>query len=125
MKPAKLGTDILAAVVSFYFLWQHQLIPGLAIHFGPPVLASALLVRFGDFAAEKNSAIGRYVAWHMTRTIEIVRFTGDIVMIFGAWLSSTGGDRGRTAHGAGSMGKWAVAAARAAAATVMIRLSLI
>ena len=83
--PAKLGTDILAAVVSLYFLWQHQLLLGLVIHFAPPVLASALLVRFGHFHAQKNSAFGRDVARHMTHTIEVVRLAGDIVMVFGAW----------------------------------------
>jgi cobalamin synthase len=83
--PAKLGTDILAAFASLYFLWQHQLLLGLAIHFAPPVLASALLVRFSHLDAQKNSALGRYVARHMTRTIELVRLAGDIVMVFGAW----------------------------------------
>jgi hypothetical protein len=83
--PAKLSVDILAAIVSLYFLWQHQLLLGLVIHFGPPVVASALLVRFGHFDAQKNSAFGGYVAQHMTRTVEVVRLAGDILMIFGAW----------------------------------------
>jgi hypothetical protein len=83
--PAKLGTDILAALASLHFLWRHQLLLGLAIHFAPPVLASAVLVRFGHFDAQKNSALGRYVAWHLTRIIEIIRLAGDIVMVFGAW----------------------------------------
>jgi hypothetical protein len=38
---AKLATDIAAAVISLYFLWQHQLVVGLAIHFIPPPIASA------------------------------------------------------------------------------------
>jgi hypothetical protein len=82
--PAKLGTDILA-VVSLYLLWQHQLVLGLTTHFAPQVLASALLVPFGDFEAQKKSAFGRYLARHMTGAIEATRFAGDVVMIFGAW----------------------------------------
>jgi hypothetical protein len=33
--PAKLGTDIAAAVVSLYFFWQHQLMLGLVTHVAP------------------------------------------------------------------------------------------
>jgi len=83
--PLKLGTDILAAVVSLSLLWQHQLILGLATHFAPPILTSALLVSFGSFETQKQSAFGRYLARHMTGAIEAIRFAGDVVMIFGAW----------------------------------------
>jgi hypothetical protein len=81
----KLATDILAAVISLHFLWQHQLILGLVVHFAPPVLASALLIAFVDFEPQKRSTFGRYVARHMTRAIESVRLAGDLIMIFGAW----------------------------------------
>jgi hypothetical protein len=86
--PAKLATDILAAIISLYFLWRHQLVIGLVTHFAPPIAASALLLRFGDFEHQKASALGRYVAWHMTRAIEALRLGGDIVMVFGAWFRS-------------------------------------
>jgi hypothetical protein len=83
--PLKLATDILASVVSLYFFWQHQLVPALALHFLPPIIASALLVRFGDLEQYRDSSLGRYVAHHMTRTIEGVRLFGDLVTIMGAW----------------------------------------
>lgn len=86
--PAKLGTDILAGIVSLFFLWQHQLALGLTIHFVPPIMASALLVSIGDFEAQKKSSLGRYVAAHMTRAVEAIRFTGDIAMALGAWIRS-------------------------------------
>jgi hypothetical protein len=83
--PAKLATDIIASLVSLYFFWRHRLIFGLAIHLAPPILASVLLVSFGDFEAQKKSAFGRYLALHMTRIVEISRIGGDVVTIFGAW----------------------------------------
>jgi len=83
--PAKLATDIATEFVSLYFLWQHQLALGLAAHFAPPILASALLLSFGDFEKQKSSRLGRYIAWHMTRAVEALRLFGDIVMVFGAW----------------------------------------
>ena len=84
--PLKLSTDILAAVVSLYFFWLHRLLPALALHFVPPLVASALLIRYADLAPLKESAFGRYVGRYMTRTIEGIRLFGDLVMILGAWI---------------------------------------
>src|SRR5262249_20359830 len=86
--PVKLAADIGAEIVSLYFLWEHQLLLGLATHFLPPIVASALLVPFGSLESQKNSRFGRYIAWHMTRALEATRFAGDIAMAFGAWLRS-------------------------------------
>ena len=84
--PAKLATDISAEIVSLYFLWQHELVLGLILHFVPPVVTSAVLVPFGNFEVQKHSRLGRYISWHMTRAIEAIRFAGDIVAVFGAWF---------------------------------------
>ena len=84
--PLKLGTDILAEVVSLYFLWRHQLIIGLITHFVPPILASVLLISLADFERQRSSPLGRYISWHMTRSMEGLRLGGDIVMAVGAWL---------------------------------------
>jgi hypothetical protein len=83
--PAKLATDGLASIVSLYFFWQHQLSIALALHFIPPVIASGLLVRYAALEQYRDSPFGRYVARHMTRTIEAVRLFGDLVTIMGAW----------------------------------------
>jgi hypothetical protein len=86
--PAKLATDISAAIISLYFLWRHQLALGLATHFLPPILVSALIMPLGNFEAQKNSRLGRYIANYMTRVVEAARLAGDIVMVFGAWFHS-------------------------------------
>jgi hypothetical protein len=86
--PLKLGTDIAAFVVSLFVFWQHRLIAGLLLHFAPPIIASALVIRFVDLGPQKNSRFGRYVARMMTRPIEGLRLAGDIVSVFGAWYHS-------------------------------------
>ncbi len=86
--PVKLAVDILTEPVSLYLLWRHELAVGLLTHFAPPILASALLISFGDFDKQKASPLGRYIAAHMTRAVEAVRLGGDIVMVFGAWYRS-------------------------------------
>ena len=83
--PLKLGADILSESVSLYFFWQHALLLGLATHFAPPIIASALLLAFGRFDRQKSSKLGRYISRHMTRSVEAARLAGDIVMILGAW----------------------------------------
>jgi hypothetical protein len=84
--PAKLVTDILAGLGSLYFFWEHELWLGLAAHLIPPIVASALLIRFADLEPLKASPLGRYVKVHMTRAVEGVRLLGDLIMVAGAWL---------------------------------------
>ena len=83
--PLKLTTDIVASVVSLYLLWQQMLAAGLLVHFIPPVIASALLLRYADLDRQAQSAFGRYIARHMTRTVEAIRFFGDLVTVLAAW----------------------------------------
>src|SRR5580704_13934270 len=86
--PAKLATDILTEPVSLYFFWRHDLWIGLATHFLPPIIASALVMRFVDLERLKASPLGRYVGRHMTRSVAAARMAGDLVMVAGAWLRS-------------------------------------
>ncbi|HLY79361.1 MAG TPA: hypothetical protein VKQ70_08310, partial [Caulobacteraceae bacterium] len=71
--PAKLAVDILTEPVSLYLFWRHELVIGLIAHFGPPIVASALVIAWADLSPLKASALGRYVDRHMTRTVEAAR----------------------------------------------------
>ena len=61
MHPAKLATDVLSAVVSLYFFWQHQLFIALLTHFVPPPVASTMVIRFADLEPYKSSRLGAYL----------------------------------------------------------------
>jgi hypothetical protein len=61
--PAKLGTDVAAAIVSFYFLWRHELILGLFLHFIPPSMASLVVMRYANY---KDTLLGAYILRYMT-----------------------------------------------------------
>jgi hypothetical protein len=89
--PAKLATDIAAAAVSLYFLWQHQLVVGLAIHFIPPPIASAAVLHFANLEPYKASAIGAYLARYMTPTAQATRLAGDLITVVAAWYQSPEG----------------------------------
>jgi hypothetical protein len=89
--PAKLATDIATAVVSLYFLWQHQFVVGLAVHFIPPPIASAAVLYFADLEPYKASGIGAYLARYMTLTAQATRLAGDLITVVAAWYQSRAG----------------------------------
>ena len=86
--PAKLTTDIAAAVISLYFLWQHDLVIGLLTHFTPPPIASAAVIRFADLDSYKASRLGAYLARYMTPTAQGTRLAGDLITVVAAWYQS-------------------------------------
>ena len=84
--PLKLGTDMIAALVSLYFFWQHKLLIGLLLHLGPPIVVSLFVVCLVDLEPQRQSAFGQYLKRMMTRKIEAVRFVGDIITVLGAYI---------------------------------------
>ena len=84
--PLKLTADIGCEPVSLYFFWHRDLVLGLTTHFVPPIAASLILICCADFETIKRSKAGKYLQRHMTRTVEGIRFAGDVVMVFGAWF---------------------------------------
>jgi hypothetical protein len=84
--PLKLAADIACEPVSLYWFWQRKLLLGMAAHFVPPVAASLALIRYAKLEVYKDSAAGAFMRRHMSRTVEGIRFAGDIVMVLGAWF---------------------------------------
>ena len=89
--PAKLATDIGAAIVSLYLLWQHQLVIGLLTHFIPPPIGSAAVIRFADLETYKNSRLGAYLLRYMTPIAQAARLAGDLITVGAAWYQSFAG----------------------------------
>jgi len=84
--PAKLGTDIAAAVISLYFFWQHQLALGVVTHVVPPPLASAMVICWVNLEPYRGSRVGAYLLRYMTPLAQAARLAGDLVTVFGAWF---------------------------------------
>ena len=89
--PAKLATDIGAAIVSLYLLWQHQLVIGLLTHFIPPPIGSAAVIRFAELDSYKNSRLGAYLVRYMTPIAQAARLAGDLITVGAAWYQSFAG----------------------------------
>jgi hypothetical protein len=88
VRPAKLATDIVAAVVSLFFFWQHDLVVGLVTHLIPPPIGSFAVIRFANLESYKNSQLGAYLLRFMTPIAQATRLLGDIIMVFAAWFHS-------------------------------------
>jgi hypothetical protein len=84
--PLKLATDISAQIVSFWLFWIHLLLPGLLAMFVPPLIGSALVMHFADLTRQRDSAVGRYIAWEMTPAMQAVRLAGTLPISLGAWF---------------------------------------
>ena len=84
--PAKLATDIAAAIVFLFFLWHHEVGLALAAGFIPPVIVSgAMMIWPPNLEKLKNSPVGKYILKCMTPTIEAVRLLTLVPMAWGAW----------------------------------------
>jgi hypothetical protein len=86
--PAKLGTDVAAAVVSLYLLWQHELALGLLVHFIPPPIASAAVMGFASLDRYRNSSVGGYLRRYMMPGAQAARLIGNLITVPGAWFRS-------------------------------------
>src|SRR5215469_8348488 len=84
--PAKLVTDIAAAIAFLLFLWHHEVGLALTAGFIPPVIVSgAMMIRPPNLGKLKNFLMGKYIAKYMSPTIEAVRVLCLVPMAWGAW----------------------------------------
>lgn len=83
--PAKLATDWGTALIALVLFWRHVLLAGIAVAVIPSIIATVVLVRWGDLEHLKESPFGRYVRRYMTRSVELLRLAGMVVMSIGSW----------------------------------------
>jgi hypothetical protein len=86
--PLKLAVDLSSSFVSTWLFWRHELVLGLLMAWVPSVLVTFAMVRWMDFSRQRDSKLGSYIARHMTRLAEAIRFGGQFVAWFGAWFDA-------------------------------------
>jgi hypothetical protein len=86
LHPLKLATDIASAVGAIPLFWRHRLGPALVVSLVPPVVVSAVLLRWGSFERQRDSTVGRYVSRWMSPAAEGARLMGFAVSAVGAWF---------------------------------------
>jgi hypothetical protein len=86
--PAKLGTDVVFAIMAAVLLWQQHLLRAIAVGIAPPLIASLLVIRFADLEKLKQSPLGRYAGRHMTPAMEFLKVVGVFIFWGAAWYRS-------------------------------------
>jgi hypothetical protein len=86
--PVKLFSDVVTALGAAALLWRHHAGAALALGFLPPIIVSAILLRWADLEPYRSSPFGRYVKKFMTRRIELARLAGLLPLWLGAWWRS-------------------------------------
>lgn len=86
--PLKLSVDISVGIVTTILAWQHNAVWFWILFLLPSVIASLFIIKFANLDKLKNSAFGKYTTVYMTRTIETVRLSGQIIMWAAAWFHS-------------------------------------
>ncbi len=86
LHPVKLATDTAATFPFLYLLWHHHILWALCCGFLPPVLISAIMMKWPpDLEKIGASRAGRYLRTYMTPTVEAVRLLTLVPMAYGAW----------------------------------------
>jgi hypothetical protein len=83
--PLKLATDVTCGIASTWLMWRHELELALLVGFLPSVLVSAAMIRWMSLEAQRDSALGRYVARWMTPAAQAARLSGQLLMWAAAW----------------------------------------
>jgi hypothetical protein len=86
--PAKMGTDVAAAVVSSALLWREHPMAAVAVRCVLPLAASAVVLSVADLDRLSRTRRARYVLAHMPPSAQAVRMAGDALMGLGAYRRS-------------------------------------
>ena len=89
--PIRIATDWLSGFYACYLFWQHEPIPALVMAFIPSLVVSLFVVKNSDLEKLKNSAFGRYYKRIYSKSIDLVRFAGFVVMSVSSWYQEWSG----------------------------------
>ena len=74
--PFKVAADATASIVSNLLLWQRRLGPALPARYLPPMVASALAIRFWNMERLRRTRRATYVLEHMPLATTAIRLAG-------------------------------------------------
>jgi len=83
--PLKLGADILSTVIAIPLLWQGEIVLGLVVALGTPLVASAAVLRFADVSGVARGPLGRYLRRYMTAPVQALRLACGLLVLAAAW----------------------------------------
>lgn len=89
--PLRLFTDWASGLYACYLFWYGEVTMGIILAFAPSLLVSLLVIRTADLDKIKRSTFGRYFARTYSKTIDLIRFGGFVLMAGSSWYHSIEG----------------------------------
>jgi hypothetical protein len=89
--PVRLIVDWGSGITACYFFWMRDIWTGVAISVLPSLIVSLFVVRFADLEKIQSSPFGRYFKRTYSRTVDIIRFAGFVILAGSSWWHSAPG----------------------------------
>ena len=86
--PLTLAADIGSTLAAIPLLWIGELLLGIAVALGVPVIGSAIVLATADLAPIANSPVGEYLRRYMTPAMQAVRLVAGLALLWAAWVQS-------------------------------------
>lgn len=83
--PLKVGTVVVAGMLSLALLWQRSLRAGFYVVTVPPATASAVIVTAANLEPYRSSPAGAYLRTYITPLAHLVRYASFGVMMAASW----------------------------------------
>ena len=83
--PLKLAADIGSTIVSVPILWNGDVVLGLIVALGTPVVGSAVVLSTADLNATAASDLGAYLRRYMTPPVQGLRLAMGLLVLWAAW----------------------------------------
>jgi hypothetical protein len=83
--PLRLVVDWASGLSACYLFWIQDITSGIVVAFGPSLIVSLFVIKFGDLEKVKKSPFGKYFQRTYTKTIDMIRFGGFMVLSIASW----------------------------------------
>lgn len=83
--------DIIGSILSTYYFWEQEWLTGLLVSFSASIATTVYLMRYADWEKLSLTPLGSYILKFMNRTIEGIRFGGQILIWISAWYKNPNG----------------------------------
>lgn len=89
--PLRLAVDWGSGLAACYLFWLRDIWTGVAVSIIPSLIVSLFIVRFADLEKIKASPFGAYYKRTYTRTVDLIRFAGFVILAGSSWWHSAEG----------------------------------
>jgi hypothetical protein len=84
--PVRLITDWSCGIGACVLFWLHELWLAVGLSILPSLLVSLIVFRLANLEKIKESRFGRYFKRTFNKTVDLLRFSGFVLLAIGSWV---------------------------------------